>query len=292
VEHSQPDVSQIIDLVVAYFRERGEDVSVENMVLERDDGGRHSLAALIQSLALGSPSGWATAIADHFATLDASPGMPASWEEAAPAVRLRIHTSAAASATTDAVKWDVDEGLVAVLMVAGSEQPSVVTHSTLTTWAIKVEIAFDRALRNTTETADDVREETTTIDGAEVHVLRGGPFTSAHLLVLDRRWDEAPYGAAVAIPNEEVVLYHPILDRGAIASTRALIAESARLWEAGPGAIVPDVFWWRPTGLNRIDGSVAGGEVVFEPSGEFGAMLDELPAGEDEGGHGWFRRRH
>jgi hypothetical protein len=289
MEHGQPDVGQMIDRVVAHFRTRGEDVGVENMLLEREDGTHHSLSSLVHSLALLSSDRWDDAIRAHFEEADATPGLPGTWEDAAGAVRIRVFARSAV-AGSETVTWEIDEGLVAALMVGGIDPPIPVEDHTLTLWAIKPEVAFDRALRNTTDHEAVSDRALATEGGGAVTALEGGPFTTAHLLVLDRRWDEAPHGAVVAVPNEGSVLYHRIVDQGALTAIAALSTEASRRHVEGPGPIVPDVFWWRATGLEKL-GSGPGADGL-DPSGELGGTIASLPPAGDEGGHGWFRRRH
>lgn len=267
-------VEEMGRLVTAYFAGEGRPARVTGYNVAFGDGTHGGLANLAESLAELDFDEWPRAIAEHFETLAAEPGRPASWEEAAAMVRLRVDPAGRTDAST--VVWPVNDELVVTLVVAAHGGSLPVTDAELSDWHVKPELAFDRALHNSLEAEPAVDEVTQLADGTDIHSIRGGPYTSAHLLALEQHVTEAPGGAVVALPTEDTLLYHRLVDYTAVAAINTLAEEAARLHAAGDATISPHLFWWRGGELTPLPAKTDGGKVAIQPPPEFVALLGEI----------------
>jgi len=85
-------------------------------------------------------------------------------------------------------------------------------------------------------------------------------------------------GALVAVPTRHCLIAHPMVAREtALAATQALLMNAARLYDAGPGAISPHLYWWRDGEMALLPGSVERDRVELRPPPEFVAALERLP---------------
>lgn len=104
------------------------------------------------------------------------------------------------------------------------------------------------------------------------------PYTSGHLHWLASYVDVPDAGALVAVPTRHCLLAHPMVEReAALAAAQALLTNAARLYDAGPGAISPHLYWWREGEVLLLPGSVDPERVQLRPPMEFVEALDALP---------------
>lgn len=104
------------------------------------------------------------------------------------------------------------------------------------------------------------------------------PYTTGHLHWLTSYVDIPEAGALVAVPTRHCLIAHPMLAREtALAATQALLMNAARLYDAGPGAISPHLYWWRDGEMALLPGSVEDDRVELRPPPEFVAALERLP---------------
>lgn len=286
---SSHQVTEMADLVKAYFTSIGKGVTISGYDVTFEDGSHTGLANLGHTLAGADRSDWPAAIAHHFESLEADPDHPATWAEAAPRVRLRLFPAGAdlgAGATT----WPVTDGLIAALMLDRPGDAVAVPEAELLDWRIKSDLAFDRALHNT------LHDETTRVDthGADEEPrydsINGGPYTSVHLLVLERHLESDAHGAIVAVPSAEVVLYRSLDDQSVISAIEAMRTATYQLHAEAAHPISPTLHWWQPTDLVALPSPDA--TAPFVPPGELAKALRDLPEPEPvkHKRRGFFRR--
>jgi hypothetical protein len=288
---SSHQVTEMAELVEAYFTSAGKGVTISGYDVTFEDGSHTGLANLGHTLAHIDRSEWPAAIAHHFESLEADPDHPATWAEAAPRVRLRLFPTGAdlgAGPTT----WPVTDDLIAALMLDHPGDAIAVPEAELLDWRVKSELAFDRALHNT------VNDEPVRIDahgeegGPHYDSISGGPYTSIHVLVLERHLGSAPHGAIVSVPSAEVVLFRSIDDRSVVPATEAMRAATSQLHDAAAHPISPTLHWWQPTDLVAL--READATAPFTAPDALAAILRELPEPEPvkHKRRGIFRRDH
>lgn len=288
---SSHQVTEMADLVKAYFTSVGKGVTVSGYDVTFEDGSHTGLARLSHTLARADRSEWPAAIADHFESLDADPDHPATWAEAAPRVRLRLFPTGAdlgAGTTT----WPVTDDLVVALVLDRRGEAVAVPEAELLDWRITSDLAFDRALHNT------LHDETIRIDShggdeePRYHSINGGPYTSVHVLVLERHLESEAHGAIISVPNAEVVLFRAIDDQSVVPAIEAMWAATLQLHTEAEHPISPTLHWWQPTDLIALPSPDA--TAPFAPPDELADVIGDLPP-PDPVKHkrrGLFRRDH
>lgn len=262
-------------LVEAYFDDRGNSVRVSGYDIAFADGSHGGLVHLADELGRLPDEAWPDAIAAHFEELADREDRPATWDAAAPNVRLRLYPD---TGSPTYVTWPITDGLVAGLAIKTPSGVARVAEIDLTDWHVKPEIAFDRALHNTTtqESLTTATEELE--DGGVLSVLRGSPFVSAHVFVLERHVEEAPHGALVALPSEDVLILHVLRDYTVVGALNAMHERAVAAHQAGPGSITPMIYWWEGTDLTPLPATTVGDRVSFATPDRFSTLLGELAA--------------
>jgi hypothetical protein len=105
------------------------------------------------------------------------------------------------------------------------------------------------------------------------------PYTTAHLHWLASYVDVPVAGALVVAPTRSCLVVHPMVEREpTLAAAQALLVNAARLYDAGPGAVSPHLYWWRAgDDLVLLPGSADGEKVELRPPTEFVNVLENLP---------------
>ncbi len=99
-------------------------------------------------------------------------------------------------------------------------------------------------------------------------------FAATHVSWLGTYVDVPPAGLLVALPTRHLVLCAPLLGRAqALDAAQALLLNADALWTAGPGALSPDLWWWRGGRLVLLPGTPTS----LSPPTSFLAVLDALP---------------
>jgi hypothetical protein len=119
-------------------------------------------------------------------------------------------------------------------------------------------------------------------NGGSVEVLLGeSMFTASLLLVLEHvlgRYGlkaDPDLGAFVGVPNRHQLDFHVVAGARAIPSLSTLAAFTAAGYRDSAGAVSPNVYWWRPSGLRRVSTLTPDGPRI-EVDTELQTVLETL----------------
>ncbi len=214
--------------------------------------------------------------------LDALQGLARSLEvsvdlsdEAAvrPLLRARVYTEGAVL-TDDVVRRPLAAGLVEVLVADVAGAVRTIPPAAVAGWGAPVDALFDLAREQVL--ADGLLTRSR-LDLGDVEVLAlesPSAFAATHVSWLATYVDVPAAGLLVALPTRHLVLCAPMLRRGQVLdAAQALLANADALWTAGPGALSPDLWWWRDGALELLPGTPTS----LSPPIEFVEVLDALP---------------
>lgn len=277
-----------------YFQSRG--VAYQLHVDENDacitlDGrsGEYGLSNLGQKCNRAARDEWSDVIRDHFdATLtdklsERADALAADFSLAAPALRLRLWSQDAPLASL--VRWEIAEGLTAILAFVVGNSAVFVTEDKAGRWGVSRDELFRLALANTRADGLLAVGDVAVSGPTRVHILEGGAtlFATTHVLFLeDYGAARTPFGALVAVPHRHSVVFHPIEDQRALTALQSMAQVVPNLHRQGPGSLCPDIYWWRGPGsasLLKLAVTIdETGALHFDPPSEFAAVvLNRLP---------------
>lgn len=193
---------------------------------------------------------------------------------ARPLLRARVYTEGAVLAD-DVVSRPLAEGLVEALVADVRGAVRAVPSAVVAGWAEPVDDLLDLA-REQVLLADGLLERRTVdLGGAVVLALQTpSAFAATHVSWLPTYVDVPPAGLLVALPTRHLVLCVAMTSRGQVLdAAQALLVNADALWRAGPGALSPDLWWWRAGHLVLLPGTPTS----LSPPGSFVEVLDALP---------------
>jgi hypothetical protein len=110
-------------------------------------------------------------------------------------------------------------------------------------------------------------------------------FVASNLLLLrDFVTDDAPLGVIAAVPNRHTLLWHVIGDANSLRALDAMVVMAANLHGEGPGAITPNLYWWRDDTLRTLPTRETDEHYEFVPPDDF---VDEGARGPGGAGRRW-----
>lgn len=115
--------------------------------------------------------------------------------------------------------------------------------------------------------------------GTELLMLSGESYFTATHALWANEFDppEPEHGTLVAVPNRQVVLAHPIRDRGALAVLTPMLQLARRFGGADqPGTISPNLYRLRDGQLQLIELEETETQIVLPPTSEFAQLLQQL----------------
>ncbi|MEV0401768.1 hypothetical protein [Actinoallomurus sp. NPDC050550] len=187
---------------------------------------------------------------------------PAGGMPPADNLRLRIYT--------DDALGDMRDGVVARPLAPGLLETVVVDHPDMMVVLSRADLGgadenqvFAAALSNSIGTEAHYAQ-TDDVQGVPVtHIGGTHRYVGAHVHVLRRHVEKAPYGALVSFPVPEYVVMHVIGDVHLFSAMEIMQALSRHQFEAGEKAISPQVYWWRPGPYEQLPEAeaLAGGGV-------------------------------
>jgi hypothetical protein len=168
-------------------------------------------------------------------------------------------------------------GIQAVIVVDRPDSISFVTPELMGEWGKSVDELFEEALANVREQDEP---EVNPVKGSAIQALTGESlFVTAWVLMLDRLFDPMPrHGGLVAMPQNRVLLFLPIVDVSVAPAIGPLIALSDGLFKKGPDSLSPNLYWWHDGSLTHLPGGVSERGVEFTPPDEFLDVLQSLAA--------------
>lgn len=194
-------------------------------------------------------------------------------EAVRPLLRARVLTEGAVLAE-DVVCRPLADGLVEVLVVDVAGAVRNLPPAVARAWGLPLADLFDHA-RALVLADGPLARRTLDLGGVQVLALEStSAFAATHVAWLGALVDVPPAGMLVALPTRHLVLAAPMTTRSAtVDAAQALLVNSDALWRAGPGALSPDLWWWRAGRLVLLPGSPTS----LSPPMAFLEVLDALP---------------
>jgi hypothetical protein len=102
-------------------------------------------------------------------------------------------------------------------------------------------------------------------------------FVSIQALILEKHPKcIGKYGAIVAFPHRHMVMVYPINGKDIIKSSSNLMAAATGMYNQGPGAISPNIYWYRTGTFAKLPYEVKEGKIQFTPPHDFIALLEQI----------------
>lgn len=247
----------------------------------------YGLTNIAQLCAAIERSTWPTTIAEHFdhlaslrepAAADAADEM--AWDRVRDLIKLRLF-AADVAAQHEMVAYPLAPGLAATLAVDFPTTVATPRRDGIGEWPPVDELYAVGLANLRTEPAPRVEVVGDPLAPIAV-MIDDSFFTAARLLLLPDGVDMggAP-DAIVAVPNRHTLLVHPLRDANAVRAVTMMVQFAAKMFEDGPGSIVPDVYWWHGGALTAIPTRVERKKVDIYPPEAFVERLNTLPPGPD-----------
>jgi hypothetical protein len=221
-------------------------------------------------------------IASHFDALVAGRGdralagqLASDLTAARPLLRLRLYSRDTFDPdTAQFVLHDVADDLTAVLCYDLPANVVTVTADTLPRWGVPTEELYFQALANQRR-VEAAPVEDIDVGGAIVRAMTGDSYFIASNLLLLRDFvtADAPLGVIAAVPNRHTFLWHVITDASTLRALDAMVVMAANLHNEGPGAISPNLYWWRDDTMRTLPTRETEEHYEFVPPDDF---VDEV----------------
>lgn len=238
--------------------------------------GTVALSDVRATCALAPVDAWPGLVLDALQGLALSLETPVDLADAGtlrPRLRVRVYTEGAVLAD-DVVRRPLCPGLVEVLVVDLAGAVRVLPPAAVAAWDEPVEGLFARGRDQVLADGLLTRRELD-LGGVDVLALESpSAFAATHVSWLPTYVDVPPAGLLVALPTRHLLLCAPLTGRGqALHAAQALLVNADALWRTGPGALSPDLWWWRDGALELLPGTPTS----LSPPVRFVEVLDALP---------------
>lgn len=195
------------------------------------------------------------AVANHFdLLLGVSPDMPTTFQEAAPLFRSAVVAEADMGVFDGALFERVlADGLGERLMIRRGSLGLTVTREVVESWGVSPGEVWAQARSGSLWAELCEITHFSSPEGVPYHAIRGGRWTSAHVLGLERHLSKpVANGALVAVPGRYEVLFHQIEDEEFVDVTLAMMAHAVDSYLSATLPVSCDLFWWDAGQLHRI----------------------------------------
>lgn len=275
-----PAPGELADLVHDYFNSRENEVTYDpGTGLGTYGEAEFSVHNLAANLARIDRDDWPDYVAWHFGHLMDSgpPDLPASYQE----VRRRLRIRLASDALVEALPFKdtarpVAEDLHEVLMVSIDEGAASIPPDSLELWGEPLDRLFADARKNTVLEEPRERRAALKPTGERFTWVRGSWWVASLLLDLGLYLSpQNRHGALAMVPVRDALLFHEIVDEGAVISLRGMAEVGLQFHFDGPDSISPHVYWWRDGEIRQVV-SYEDGALYPVWGDEFSDMLADL----------------
>lgn len=224
---------------------------------------------------------WAELVLSHLAPLLAPDPMATladDPEALRDAVRVRLYpTEALEGSHITPPARPVADGLSEVVVVDTPDTVLVVDADRLDVLDLDPDDLFALG-RDNLRRHEPIEVERRTSGSVELLVAEGDSFfTATWALLLDEVADLPPDGALVVVPSRHALLAHPVRDADAVRAVQVLLAVAHRHVVDAPGALVPDLYWYRDGSLVLLPTEEQDdGQLAFHPTDEFVDVLNRV----------------
>lgn len=250
-----PSLDQVVEMALEYFAATGIEVSVGDDGIRTADGRIFGLEPLRRRLGTVSVGEWADAVDHHFSLLlGADPDVPERFEEAAAGLRSAVVAEADLGLFEGAlVERKLVDGLGERLMLKKGPLGITVSADALARWDTAPARVWAKARSGSLWDEPVERHEIRVGPRTRFGAIRGGRWTSTHVLAIDRILKKpTEYGALVAVPARDEVLFHQIENESFADAALAMLSFAGSSYAESPLPIGCDLYWWSPPGLKRI----------------------------------------
>ena len=272
---------RFLEAIDAWFRGRGREFEVTPSGV-KSAGREYALDAVAETCLRMAAANWARVVARHFEradetakAVDSIKGRP-DLAEIGGRLRVRVYPERYldTSEGSTAVNQPVAPGLVAVLVIGEGGDAKPLTAEQADSWGISTPALFEAARRN--HVRRQVRREKAPefeigILMAEDHATASEMMFLEHYIPVD-----PPAGTLVTVPTQNSMLFHEIRDGGVMNALQTLIVVGHGLFQDGPAAILPVLYWWRRRRFATLPIEVKGESLRFLPPVEFVAALERI----------------
>jgi hypothetical protein len=269
---------RLIDLVLSRVGD-GATVAADGLAIAGPGGAVMGLTNLAKTVRDLPESEWIRAIEPYLPLFKSPPEVPARWSDAKSNLRIRL--AADASDPGWAVYRRVCEGLDQMLLWKTNCGAVTVSEQNIETWQIEPDEVWRAALEHTIW--DEPRQRRILEkDGVRIVWVRHSFWASSVLLSLGHLLSPVNrFGAVVMVPVRDALLYAEVNDERVVHASAAMIDLGGRWFVDDPGAISPDLFWYRTTSTGKdISRIVRERNRRYEPcwGSAFSEALAELSA--------------
>jgi len=255
---------------------------VEDNVLWARWGGEEDEALGLVNLAQlchAAPADtYSAVVASHFDALVAGRGdrveagrLGSDLTAARPYLRLRVYPrDTFTEGAEQFVLRELADDLTGVLCYDLPSNVVTVTSDSLPRWGVSPDELYYQALANQRRTERGPIEDID-VGGATIRAMTGESFfVASNLLLLgDFVGNEPPLGILAAVPNRHTLVWHAIVDPSALRAIDAMVVMAANLFTEGPGAISPNLYWWRDGQLRTLPTRETEEHYEFVPPDDF-----------------------
>ena len=225
---------------------------------------------------LQPPGRWTATVVDTLQGLAVSLETEVDLADAAsvrPLLRARVYTEGALL-TDDVVARPLADGLLEVLVADVAGAVRLLPPAVVAGWGEPVDALLDLGRRQVLG-GPPLAVRPVDLGGVEVTALESpSAFAATHLHRLAGYLAVPPAGLLVALPTRHLLLAAPMTSRPqALDAAQALLVNADELWRRGPGALSPDLWWWREGALELLPGTPTS----LSPPLGFVQVLDALP---------------
>lgn len=272
---------EFMEALGAHFSRKGQGVEATAQGIRA--GGQafvlHTLADLCRHMPKAQ---WPRAIAGHFKRIeDRAAGVAelaarADLAEVRSQLRVRIYPERFQETEEGkrALMQPVAPGIVGVVELTGKGGGQAVGAEQLSKWGVSPSAVFEAARMN------HARRKARLEKGPEfeVSILMGDDeHVATEMLFLDHYiGTDPPAGTLLVVPTQSAMVWHEVKDAGAIQALQTLIVVAHQLFERGPGAVLPMLYWWRRGKFFMLPLEVQGENIRFAPPVEFVAALEAI----------------
>ncbi len=294
---SRSDYRRFADLVRAYFRAQGVEVTVEDgyvVVAGKKEADRYGLQNLAQLCHGMDPRGWPTAIAGHFDALrEAEKGRQAqggrrTFAEAAPLLAVRLWPAAVLSqiGSDHAIYREDLPGTLSMLVYDLPKSVENVRPEEAATWGKETAELFELGIENVARMSRPQVRRVELPDGQRATMLSGQSFFVATEALRLSRYPGCVgrHGALVSVPTRHILLCYAIEGAGTLKAVGQLIVASRAMCAEGPGSISDRLYWYHDGHYDVLPYNIEGKRVQLAPGPEFTAMLEQVATEGKEGG--------
>lgn len=245
--------------------------------------GLQNLAQLCNRL---EPDNWPAAIDNHFDNMFRSQQQAAdldqraaNFEEVRPLIKVRIHPAGHPGvASGQCIHRSLADDLVEILTYDLPTSVVSVPSAHAAGWGRGHDELFELGRQNVRAEGRLSPEPLPAGDGATLFALTADSFfVSSHALLLADYLDPVTrWGALVAVPTRQVVLFHSIEDLRVVKVINTMIHVARQACAQGPGSITDSLYWWRDGRLQRLPVFMNKEQIHFAPPDEFVAVLNSL----------------